>query len=255
MGGNWPGAVRPLSWLIRKFSPAPDWTTPEPATAGVVYFTDNRLRPDVFNAAQRQLARSINGHRLVTASLVPMDFGQNIVVPGERSRLQMFRQILAGLEALDATYAFLCEHDVLYPREHFAFEPPRDDRFYYDQSVWRVDAETGRAVTYDMMSVSGLCANRRLLVDWYRKVVAEVEREGYNHAQGYEPGVREGLAVGWRARRPYVDVRHGQNLTASRWAPEQFRDKTTCENWKEADGVPGWGTTRGRFDLWLEETT
>ena len=165
----------------------------------------------------------------------------------------MFRQILAGLEALDADVAFLCEHDCVYPPEHFTFRPSRSGRFYYNQNVWRVNVETGQAVTYDMMSVSGCCANRRLLRDYYRKVVSEVEEKGYDHRRGYEAGKAEGLAVGWRSEVPYLDLRHGTNLTASRWTPDEFRDKNTCQNWREADEIPGWGRPKDRFRDWLTE--
>lgn len=239
---TWSGQTRPLTWLIRKFHPVPEWETdtyPEP-TVGAVYFTDNELDLSLSARCQRQLVESLQDRPLVSVSRFPIDLGQNIVLPGERSRLQMFRQILAGLEALTTEYACLVEHDCLYPPEHFDFIPPRRDRFYYDQSVWRTDLKTGQSVTYDMMSVSGLCADRQLLVNHYRALVKEVETSGYDHSRGYEPGVREGLALGWRARRPYVDIRHGKNLTASRWHPDQFHDKRTCQNWRTGSVVPGW---------------
>ena len=244
---TWSGQTRPLSWLIRKFHPVPEWETevePEP-TVGAVYFTDNQLPSPLFDRCQRQLVEALQGRPLVSVSLAPIDLGQNIVLPGERGRLQMFRQILAGLEALPTDYAFLVEHDCLYPPEHFDFLPPRRDRFYYDQNVWRVRSTDGHAVTYRMMSVSGCVADRTLLVNHYRGLVKEVETSGYDHSRGYEPGVKEGLALGYRAKVPYVDVRHGKNLTASRWHPDQFHDKRTCQDWHEADAVPGWGPLGG----------
>ena len=240
---TWPGQVRPLSWIIRKFHPVPEWETeewPEP-TLGAVYFTDNQLDPGLMARCQRQLVEALQGRPLVAVSRAPIDLGTNIVVPGERGRLQMFKQVLAGLEALETDYAFLVEHDCLYPKEHFDFIPPRRDRFYYDQNVWRVSVADGRAVTYTMMSVSGCVADRQLLVRYYRDLVADVEKNGYDHKRGYEAGVREGLALGYRAKKPYVDIRHGKNLTASRWHPDQFHDKRTCQDWREADTVPGWG--------------
>lgn len=246
MHNAWPSQTKPLSWLVRKFEPVvskdgPRWEPQPPAPQpGIVYYTSHQIDPDLMQKCQRQLQESAGDIPIVSVSLKPLEFGQNIVLDADPSRLTMFRQILAGLEASTADYVFLCEHDCLYPKEHFAIIPPRDDRFYYDQAVWRVDVPTGKAVTYSMMSVSGCCANRTLLVDYYRRFVAEVEAHGYDHRHGYEPGVKEGLAVGWKADTPYLDLRHGDNLTASRWSPEAFTDKSTCREWQEADTVPGW---------------
>ena len=59
-----------------------------------------------------------------------------------------FRQILAGLEALDTDVVFMVEHDVLYHPSHFDFTPPERDIFYYNRNTWKVNAETGHAVFY-----------------------------------------------------------------------------------------------------------
>jgi len=278
----WPQQVRPLSWILEKFAPVPDWHEPTGAAAlariteagtafsrrrvshvptkGVVYYTNNLLREDVFAAARTQLARALNGHSLTSVSLMPMDFGQNLVLPGPSGRVSYFEQIVAGLEASPADIVFLCEHDVLYDPSHFAFTPPRDDTFYYQTNVWRVDAETGRAVTYDYVAVSQLCTYRTLLLDHYRRMLAHVREHGYDKMVGYEPGnvphKRPGLTdapVGyWTNPRPNVDVRHPDTLTGSRWSTREFHDKRTCANWQEADGVPGWGQTQGRFAEWLK---
>lgn len=218
-----------------------------------MFISDSHAPPHILAACRSRVFRASEGIPIVSVTLEPIALGRNIVLSLTRSRLTMFKQYLAGLEASTADVVFLAEHDCFYPSDHFHFEPPRDDRFYYDQSVWRIDADTGRAITYDMMSVSGLCAYRPLLLDHYRKVVADVEANGHDHRRGYEPGIREGLAVGWRSAVPYVDIRHGMNLTASRWSPDEFRDKSTCQNWVEADEIPGWGKTKGRFDVWLQE--
>jgi hypothetical protein len=196
----------------------------------------------------------------VSVTLKPMDFGRNIVLPLERGRLTMFKQILAGLEALDTDIAFLCEHDCLYSKDHFEFTPPSKETYFYNQHTWRVDAKTGQALFYYCKQVSGLCAYRDLLVEHYRKRVERVEREGYDHKMGYEPGCHtppRGIdsypAEVWWSERPNVDIRHRHNLTASRWTQSEFRDQRTCRGWTMADAVPGWGVTKGRFPEFLAE--
>lgn len=256
LNNQWPKAVHPLSWLIERFAPVPDWDV----SKGVVYYTDNRLDPEIMQACQAQLRRAVNGHRVVSVSLQPMDYGDNIVLALERGYLTMFKQILAGLEALDCDVVFLCEHDVLYHPSHFKFVPARSDIYYYNTNVWKVRASDGHALYYDCKQTSGLCADRELLVQHYRERVRRVEAEGYNRRMGFEPGthsraerIDDHKSETWRSEYPNIDIRHGLNLTPSRWKPEQFRDQRNCRGWIEADEVPGWGMTSGRFAELLRE--
>ena len=89
MDGTWPLAKYPLSWLIKKFAPVPDWTedgkplpqgsvsvkSAEPAasdkdvTKGIVYYTDNRLDPVIARTVQEQIKRGCNGHQICPSAL------------------------------------------------------------------------------------------------------------------------------------------------------------------------------------------
>lgn len=299
-GNAWPQQRRPLSWLLEKFWPVPGWSeetynailasgrsfvtvgavepppspyvppapvrpvarAPLPAapTKGLVYYSDLRLDPAIASAVQRQLQAAAHGAPIVSVTLTPLAFGENHVLPLERGHLTMFKQILAGLEALTTDVAFLVEHDVLYHPSHFDFTPTRGDVYYYNQNTWKVDAQTGRAVFYFCNQTSGLCASRTLLVEHYRARVARVEREGFTRAMGFEPGTHRpprGIDDYPHEVRmsayPNIDIRHTANLTQSRWSPEQFRNKKFCQGWTEADAVPGWGVTKGRFAAFLAE--
>ena len=173
----------------------------------------------------------------------------------------MFRQILTALEALDTDVVFFVEHDVLYHPSHFKFTPPRRDRFYYNQNRWQVDAETGRAVHYLCCQTAELCADRQLLIEHYRRRIAAVAAAGgYNRNMGYEPGTnawaRSLDGVGhdtWMSPFPNIDIRHGRNLSKTRWSQAEFRNKNSCRGWTEGDGVPGWGRTLGRFNDFLAD--
>lgn len=254
--GEWPQAVRPLSWLVDHFAPVPDWRQ---RTKGIVYYTDNRVSETISAAVRDRL--DAMGLPIVAVSLQPIPARwHNIVFDAERGYLTMFRQILAGLEALETDVAFLCEHDVLYDASHFQFTPPRDDVYYYNLSVYKVDAQTGRAVTYETKQTSGLCANRQLLIQHYRERVRRVEAQGYSTRMGFEPGshrraerIDDYRSDVWRSAVPNIDIRHDRNLTPSRWRQDQFRDQRNCQGWTESDGVPGWGRTLGRFDAFLNE--
>ena len=160
----------------------------------------------------------------------------------------MFKQILAGLEALDTDIVFFCEHDVLYHPSHFEFIPPTNNTYYYNTNVWKVDVKTGNCLHYDCQQTSGLCADRELLLRHYRERVRRVEAEGFTRRMGFEPGthnrkerVDDYKAESWRSECPNVDIRHDKNLTPNRWRKEQFRNQRYTKGWTEADEIPGWG--------------
>ena len=231
---------------------------------GLVYYSDGKPDAALLEAVRAQIHRAEPDLPSVSVTLKPMaPLGPRdtvLVKEWERGYLSMFRQILAGLEALDTEIAFLVEHDLLYHPSHFEFTPPRRDVFYYNQHTWKVDAETGQALHYRCSQTSGLCADRALLVAHYRARVAHVEAHGFERNLGFEPGTnRRSSALDphgaetWWSAGPNIDIRHGVNLTKSRWSQDEFRDKRTCEGWTMADEVPGWGRTKGRFAEFLAD--
>jgi glycosyltransferase involved in cell wall biosynthesis len=242
---KWEKAIHPLEWLIDKFSPYPDWEK----SWGVLYYTDNQLDEEIMTKCQKQLRKGIGQHRLVSVSLKKIDFGDNITLDMERGYLTMFKQILAGLEELQCDYVFFAEHDVLYHPSHFLFRPAKDDIFYYNTNVWKVRMSDGHGLyTDDCKQLSGICANRNLLIEHYRKRIALVEEKGFSRAMGFEPGthnreerVDNYKAESWKSEWPNIDLRHKNNLTQSRWSKEEFRNKKFTEGWTEKDNIPGWG--------------
>lgn len=259
LGNNWPGAIHPLSWLIDKFAPVPDWDI-KPVIKGIIYYTDNRLDSRIMSAAQSQLTRCVNGHQLISVSLAPLDFGENITLEMERGILTMFKQILAGLEASTADIVFLAEHDVLYAPEYFSFTPPDRTKIYYNVNVWHVRTLDGHAVYYTAKRTSQLCAYRDVLLTHYRKRVERVEREGFSRKIGFEAGshnrserIDDLKSDVWAAKYPNLDLKHGKNLTPARWDTSAFRDQRNCRDWREADEIPYWGVTKNRFGQFLED--
>jgi glycosyltransferase involved in cell wall biosynthesis len=232
-----------------------------PTAKGLVYYSDCRPDSAILETVRRQLDRVRPGpiYSVTLAQVSLPDGWKGHVLEAERSYLSMFRQILAGLEALETEYVFLVEHDCLYPEEHFAFTPPTRDRVYYNQHVWKVDADIGRALHYRCSQTSGLCADRQLLIEHYRRRVGMVEQSGFSRAMGFEPGthnraerVDDLTSETWMSSVPIVDIRHGKNLTASRWTKGEFRNQHFTEGWTEGTGVPGWGETFGRFNDFLQ---
>lgn len=219
-------------------------------TSGIVYYTDNLLDEKIMKLCQEQIKKS--GLPIVSVSLQPINFGDNIVLPLKRSYLTMFKQILAGLEKIQTDIVFLCEHDVLYHPSHFHFQPPRKDIFYYNQNKWRLRVSDGFLVYHDCKSTSQLCADKKFLIKHYKKRISLVEKNGFSRKMGFEPGSHNRLervddfkSEDWRSEFPNVDVRHGWNLTESRWKISEFRNssqKKVSRSWREANEVPGWGS-------------
>jgi len=252
--------VHPMCELEREDAPKPCHVGGYYLTRGVVYYSDCRPTVDILEASRRTIEAS--GMPIVAVTLKPIQWraARNIVLPLERGCLAMFKQMLAGLESLDTDIVFFCEHDVLYHPSHFDFEPADRSKVYYNQNIWKVDATNGRALHYRCSQTSGLCGPRDVLVEHYRKRVAIVERSGFSRSMGFEPGthrrperVDDLMSDIWMSASPNVDIRHSTNLTPSRWKREQFRNQKYTEGWREADAVPGWGTTSGRMADFLAE--
>jgi hypothetical protein len=215
-------------------------------TKGIVFYTNNIIDPLIIQAVQKQLLRS--GLPIVSVSLKPMDFGQNIVLPLESAILSMFKQQLAGIEACETDVIFLCEHDMIYHPSHFDFTPETDN-FWYNENSWKIRIPDGQALFYTCKQTGFCCARRSIILDHYRNRVKRVEEEGFRRYNGFEPGthpVPRGYcnygAKEWMSPVPNLDIRHSTNLTWSRWDQKHFRRKP--QNWQMADEIPWWGKTK-----------
>jgi len=168
----------------------------------------------------------------------------------------MFRQILAGIKACKADIIFLAEHDVLYHPSHWTFTPPREDTYYYNINVWRWAFLADNLITYDsLLSVSGLCAYRDLLINHYRARVELIDEQGWEDGRnprwarimGYEPGkprrrggfMDEAIDT-WRSEHPNIDIRHKGCMTPVKMTLDSFRHQPS--NWKETtpEKITGW---------------
>lgn len=285
---KWPKQIYPLSWLVDKFWPIRDggkvfWSdddrmavreagkgftvSPKPIikhtggpTKGLCFYTDNRVDPEILNAVKTQLIASTNGHPIVTVSLKPLDFGKNIVLNLQRGHLAMAKQQLAGLEVLDTDIVFMIEHDILYPACHFDFTPPRKDVFYYNLNWWKVRVSDGQALHFKAKQVSGLCAYRNILIDYYRNRVRMIESGEIGGRRHFEPGGRHKDAYDkltdkgfdtWFSEIPYVDIRHDRAVTRNIFDPSGYRGRVI--DWTLQDEIPHWGKTKGRFHDFLKE--
>jgi len=224
---------------------------------GIIYYTDNRLGEPIYSTAQKHILSS--GLPIVSISLKPIDFGENIVLDLNPSFITMIKQIETGLEASKSDFVFFCEHDVLYPASHFEFTPPRDDIFYYNSNVWRWKYPDNLAITYDrLISLSSLSVNRKFALDHYKKRLKKIKdlnlesdkrhEPDWARKWGYEPGTKKRKRGGfsdddfetWQSRYPIIDIRHGKTFSQSKVTLDSFIHPPV--NFKESslDKIPGW---------------
>lgn len=241
----------PLSWLVEKFWPVPGWSDEELSKikqvplgkpkAGILYFTDNELTLKIARPVQKQIRKIAEekNMELVSSTRKPMsNMGKNVVTNEPRSYLCMFKQILKGLEAMESDIVFMAEHDCIYPPEHFDFVPKDRDKYYYDHNWWKVH-DDGLAVSWDADQVSGLCAYRDKLIEYYRKRVETFDKDNFDRK--FEPMSGE-MSEAWKSSIPYIDIRHNKNLTYNKRDLSDFRNKATAINFKSTtiDHIPGW---------------
>jgi len=225
---------------------------------GIIYYTDNRIKEPILSINRDTIRES--GLPITSCSLnKPIDFGDNIVVKGERSYPTMVKQILTALEHSKAKYVFFCEHDVLYHKSHFDFMPATDNVYYYNINNWRWDYPRNRAIQYDgLTSLSMMCCDREIAVNHYRLRTRLIEDQGLNKIRsreprwarrfGYEPGTKPTRRGGvsdeksetWRSEYPNIDIRHKLTFSQPKTRLKDF--KHLPENWKEAtlNEIPYW---------------
>ena len=226
------------------------------ATKSIIFYTDNRHDQNITSLVQQQLLKS--GLTIVSCSLKPINFGQNIVLDLAPSPTTMFKQILTALKASKSTYIFFCEHDVLYHPTHFDFTPISPNIFYFNTNVWRWDYSGSKVITYDhFRSVSGICVGRDKAINHYEKRLELIFKNGWDKIAGrnpkwdrtigYEPGkprrnggFSEDPIDEWRSKYPNIDIRHQRTITPIKMTLESFRHKPT--GWRESvfKDIDGW---------------
>lgn len=280
LNNKWEHQERPLSWLLERFRPLPSWHESKgkkvldhvmkmgrefngETKKGVIYYTDNQLRVKIAKKCQRQLSKATKGIQIVSSSLKPMNFGDNVVIKDKRGWITLNKQIIKALENLDSEIVYFTEHDVLYHQSHFNLVPEKKDTYYYNVNVWKVRSMDGHAVKVDnCKQLSGLICYKELALNHFKKRLKMIESYSgdefnkYIRRIGFEPGthnreerVDDFKAESLQSKHPNVDIRHGNNATATRWSPDQFRNKKYTKGWTESNNIEGWGQFKDFFGL------
>lgn len=238
------------------------------ATKGCIYYTDNRPRWFILEKCQEEIKKSWKG-KLISVSLRPIDFGENIVLEGrKRSYPTMLTQIVMGLEALDCDIVFFLEHDVLYHSSHFEFTPQKEDIYYYNINNWRWPISEINAISFDgLHSLSELCCFRKTALKHFQDRLKYVTDHKWDknrareprlgNVMGYEPGTKPRSSGGfsdekfevWRSRFPNIDIRHRHTFSSPKYHLSDF--KKTPPNWHEEkiENIPYWNLKK-LYDEW-----
>lgn len=226
-------------------------------TKGIIFYTENKIEDPIKSLVQKYILES--GLPIVSTSLEPIDFDTNIVVKGIRGYPTYVKQILTALEFSFTDYVFFCEHDVLYPKSHFDFMPPRDDIFYYNANEYRWLFGSNTVIRHDRMySLSCLCVNRKLALDQYKRRLAAIEEMGLDKFQsrepdkarkwGYEPGVKKKKRGGfsdddfgtWESEVPVIDIRHKGTFSPPKTKLSDFKHPPKWFEEIPVEQVMGW---------------
>ena len=218
----------------------------------IIFCTDNSCPKDIFEVVVNRL-RKVD-LPIISVSHKPLDLGTNICIgKHKRSWLTLYKQISLGLQAATTPNIHIAEHDCLYSEEHWAWRPPKDNIFYYNENVCLVEWSKGNEELNGMYSrfwaqrlaLSQLVCNRELylrvlekrldIIDKDRSLIKAIEHIG-------EPGVsRVKKARHWAdsgrpvylkeflgrvlelekyetfaTEIPNLDVRHDKNFTGPR---------------------------------------
>ncbi len=220
----------------------------------ILYYTHNQCDEKILKACQKTILDS--GLPIVSVSLKPIEFGENVVMDLQPGAVTLVKQIVTGLERITDENVFFCEHDVLYHRSHFDFKPPRQDTFYFNTNNWRWDYPKDRLIGYDgLRSLSGMCVNTELALEHYRQKLKYIEENKLDNGRdpywarkiGYEPckskkrgGLSDNLCDNWDSEHPNIDIRHRGTMTKPKVTLDSFRRKPT--GWKEINfnQLTGW---------------
>jgi hypothetical protein len=229
----------------------------------IIFYTDNQIDEPIKSKVREYLLEA--KLPIYSASLKPIDFGENEVITGFRSYPTLIEQIVSCLSRSPTDYVFFCEHDVLYPKCHFDFTPPRDDIFYYNENTWRWLFGNDDAIRHDrMFSLSVLCANRQLALDHYVSRLKLILDMGWDRLEGrepswartmgYEPGTKKKKRGGfsdddfatWSSRKPVIDIRHPGTFSRPKISLDEFKHPPKWFHKIPIDWIDGWHLR----DLW-----
>lgn len=171
----------------------------------IIYCTDNSLPEKLFKRCQELLLEVTKGIPIICVSQRPVDFGDVRIVVGDigRSWLSLFVQQNLGLDAAKTPVIAFAEHDCLYTREHFEFDPPDLETFWYNKNLWLAQWSDTHHPEYkgmysywpDRTGQSQLIVGRDVALEAYSERQELIEKGYLSKAVPAEPGHNKDSAM------------------------------------------------------------
>jgi len=216
----------------------------------ILYLTDSQLDEHLAHKCREYLLKAAGDIPIVSVSQKPLDFGVKNVCVGLQPRCwnSFYEAQLAGLEIIETPVVAIAEHDCLYTSEHFAFDPPDLEVFYYNTNVWLAQwSDTNHPELKGMFSYwhkrtafSQLIVGRDICLS-AGKDRNQLIKESLVNEDRYSKRLRElSFSLDWRRRShhlsgtlkhwrkkwekekmweteiPNLDIRHGNNFSGPR---------------------------------------
>lgn len=253
---KWGDQKRPFNWLLEKFAPVPTWDTSHgnkmlqkvgraarvfkpirkedrvKDDLTLVFYTANVVSDKIMRPVVRNLKKQ--GYPIVSVSQEPMDLGNNIVVPKERSLNNIYRQVLTGAKAATTKYVALCEDDCIYVPEHFTHRP-NGKPFIYNLNRWLLHLDE-KVYSYRKRPILSQCiADREALIKNLeeRFELPEIPKEICGEVGVFDAriGITDYGFDTFETKTSNIVVCHGKNITGHKYLGKDAEPKTVLDGW------------------------
>lgn len=176
----------------------------------IIYYTDNSIDTTISDMCYALLKRA--------ASDIPI-VEQYQDVSWERSYLSIIRQIRDGLSRVKTRNVALAEHDCIYTREHFEFEPIDENTLYFNTNVMYLNLKFNGHVSprgKHTRPISQMICTREALTDFLnkREPVFSIGRD-FDPSKKFDPTERDFRIKTFETKEPNFDIRHDKNFTGT----------------------------------------
>lgn len=201
----------------------------------VVYYSNGRVSKPLQQYCLNALCVSVAGFggEILCVTWESLDFDapvlRNVIWPHhESTHLNMYGQILSGISEAQSDLIVLAEHDVLYPEGYHEamLANAAAGALCYNNNIWCLNARGFfRSAECDFLSNCG--GQRDVLIQRIHGKIEEIKVRGY--VNWAEPAADARFS----SPNPTVDIRHGQNFTGTRQAPDG-KYQSQIEYWGSA---------------------
>jgi hypothetical protein len=188
---------------------------------GVLLYTNNKISEAILGACLKQLWLQIKPEQLMVVSHKPvsqtlLQGASNILYkPTGHWNYDIYCQIKMGLEAMDNDVVFFCEHDVLYPHDHYdtCLKNMNSALVNYAHNIILINA-LGYWTYRPSVFQSGCFGRREVLLDATNLKLSQIPSDHSAAPPTFDMGVNEGIPIHefWNDHE-LLDIRHGSNAT------------------------------------------